>query len=144
MKRRIGADESRAWVMPYLTEAGVRRDVATFARGWSPPTSTMSPRVCPASTKPVLLCWAPADRFFRIELGRRLAATFPNARLVEFADARTFVSLDQPERLAKEIAGFAAVGVRLVSRSCLESTPSSSTGVARSPDGTTSTSTPSR
>ena len=33
--------------------------------------------------------------------------TFPDARLVEFPDALTFVSLDQPGRLAEEIGRFA-------------------------------------
>ena len=60
----------------------------------------------------MLLCWAPVDPFFKIALARRLESTFPNARLVEFDDALTFVSLDQPERLAKEIGSFAAVGGR--------------------------------
>ena len=51
----------------------------------------------------MLLCWAPSDPFFKLELAKRLLATFPDATLVEFRDARTFVSLDQPERLAEEI-----------------------------------------
>ena len=41
-------------------------------------------------------------------LAHRLVGTFPDARLVEFPDALTFVSLDQPARLAEEIDGFAA------------------------------------
>ncbi len=112
VKRRIGADESRAWVTPYLTDAGVRRDVATFAHGWSAKDLADVATRLPQFTKPVLLCWAPADPFFKIALARRLESTFPNARLVEFDDALTFVSLDQPERLAKEIGSFAAVGGR--------------------------------
>ena len=56
--------------------------------------------------RPVLLCWAPRDPFFKLDLAKRLAATFPDATLVEFPDARTFVSLDQPTRLAEEIAGW--------------------------------------
>ena len=51
----------------------------------------------------MLLCWAPKDPFFKLELAKRLLATFPDATLVEFRDARTFVSLDEPERLAEEI-----------------------------------------
>ena len=30
----------------------------------------------------------------------------PDARVVRIPDAKTFVSIDQPERLAEEIAGF--------------------------------------
>jgi len=112
VKRRIGAEESAAWVAPYLGDEGVRRDVATFARGWSAADLAEVATRLPRFTKPVLLCWAPADRFFKIALGRRLEATFPDARLVEIPDALTFVALDQPERLAKEIAQFASVGDR--------------------------------
>ena len=108
VKRKIGADESRAWVTPYLTDAGVRRDVATFARGWSPADLADVATRLPTFEKPVLLCWAPADRFFKISLAHRLASTFPDATLIEIPDALTFVALDQPERLAKEIAAFAS------------------------------------
>jgi pimeloyl-ACP methyl ester carboxylesterase len=36
----------------------------------------------------------------------KLAAETPNARLVQIPDSRTFVPVDQPQRLADEIAGF--------------------------------------
>jgi pimeloyl-ACP methyl ester carboxylesterase len=108
VKRKIGAEESRAWVTPYLTDAGVRRDVATFARGWSPADLEDVATRLPQFTKPVLLCWAPADKFFKIALAHRLESTFPDATLIEIPDALTFVALDQPERLAKEIAAFAS------------------------------------
>jgi pimeloyl-ACP methyl ester carboxylesterase len=58
------------------------------------------------SDLPVLLTWAPNDRFFPIKYGRRLAQETPNARLVEIPDSKTFVPLDQPQRLADEIAAF--------------------------------------
>lgn len=106
VRRRLSAGETRPWVTPYLTDAGVRRDVASFARAWrSADLADVASRL-PAFTKPVLLCWAPDDPFFRIALGRRLEQAFPDARLVELPGARTFVSLDQPERLAEEIVGF--------------------------------------
>jgi pimeloyl-ACP methyl ester carboxylesterase len=107
VRRRIAADESRAWVTPYLTDAGVRRDVATFARGARAEDLADVATRLPGFRKPVLLCWAPDDPFFKLSLGRRLESTFPDARLVEFPDARTFVALDQPDRLAREIASFA-------------------------------------
>jgi len=107
VRRRIAADESRAWVTPYLTDAGVRRDVATFARGARAEDLADVATRLPGFRKPVLLCWAPDDPFFKLSLGRRLESTFPDARLVEFPDARTFVALDQPDRLAREIAAFA-------------------------------------
>jgi len=44
------------------------------------------------------------DRSFTIKLGRRLAKQFRNATIVELPGAKTFVSLDEPDRLADEIA----------------------------------------
>jgi pimeloyl-ACP methyl ester carboxylesterase len=105
VKRRLTAAESLPWVTPYLTDLDVRRDVAAFLRAWRPADLADVATRLPAFTGPVLLCWAPADPFFTLELGRRLSETFPDARLVEIPDARTFVALDQPARLAEEIVG---------------------------------------
>ena len=49
------------------------------------------------------LVWGTGDRFFKLDLARRLAATFPNAQLVEVDGARTFVPLDEPQRVADEV-----------------------------------------
>jgi pimeloyl-ACP methyl ester carboxylesterase len=107
VRRKLTADESRPWVTPYLTDSGVRRDVRAFLKAWrSADLADVATRL-PEFRRPVLLCWAPKDPFFKIDLARRLADTFPDARLVEFPDALTFVSLDQPARLAEEIAAFA-------------------------------------
>lgn len=114
VRRRLSAAESLVWATPYLTDAGVRDDVARFARGVRPADLVDVATRLGRFDKPVLLCWAPADRFFRIALGRRLAAAFPDARLVEIEDARTFVPLDQPERLTAEIARWAGVQRRAV------------------------------
>ena len=92
---------------PYLTDAGVRRDVTTFARGWRPDALVEVATRLGEFDRPVLLCWAPDDRFFKLDLAHRLADAFPDARLVEFPDALTFVSLDQPGRLAEVIGRFA-------------------------------------
>jgi len=103
VRRDLAPEESRRWVTPYLTDAGVRRDVATFCRGWRPDAlSEVSTRMA-AFDRPTLLAWAPGDPFFKYDLAKRLLATFPDATLVEFRGARTFVSLDQPDRLAEEI-----------------------------------------
>jgi pimeloyl-ACP methyl ester carboxylesterase len=103
VRRDLAAEESRAWVTPYLTDAGVRRDVARFAKGWTGVELTGSADWLGRFDKPVLLCWAPDDPFFKIRLARRLLGTFPDATLVEVPGARTFVALDQPERLAEEV-----------------------------------------
>ena len=48
----------------------------------------------------VVIAWPPEDRCFPISLGRRLAASFSNARLVGIEDSYSFVPLDQPAALA--------------------------------------------
>ena len=101
-------EESRAWVQPFLSDPGVRRDVVAFARAWTGQELTDSSTWLSRFDRPVLLCWAPGDPYFKLSLGERLERTFPNATLVSFPGARTFVSLDQPERLAQEILAWAA------------------------------------
>ena len=63
-------------------------------------------------TKPVTIVWGQRDRAFTPALGRRLAALFPNASLIEVPDARTFVSLDSPGAV---IGAVAAVGANRLS-----------------------------
>ncbi|GAB2985749.1 alpha/beta fold hydrolase [Nocardioides montaniterrae] len=107
--RSLTAAETLGWVMPYVDDAGVRDDVARFARGWTGRELVDAESWLSRFDRPVLLCWGPSDRFFTLALGQRLAAAFPDARLVEIPDALTFVALDQPERLARKIAAFARV-----------------------------------
>jgi pimeloyl-ACP methyl ester carboxylesterase len=107
-KRPITKEESSRWLRPALTSAGVRSDTARFLKGWSAADLADVATRLDRFHRPVLLAWAPEDRFFKIRLGERLEQTFPDARLVRIPDARTFVALDQPERLAEEIASFVA------------------------------------
>jgi pimeloyl-ACP methyl ester carboxylesterase len=55
---------------------------------------------------PLRLLWAPGDKFFPLEYAERLAGEVPNAKIVQISDAKTFVPLDQPQRVADEIAEF--------------------------------------
>ena len=52
--------------------------------------------------------WAPEDRVFKLADARKLAGMIPGARLETIDDARTFVALDQPQRLAELIGNFVA------------------------------------
>jgi pimeloyl-ACP methyl ester carboxylesterase len=106
-KRRIPNDVTRAWVRPCQTDRGVRRDTARVLKSVSSRYTKEAAERLPSFGRPVLLAWAPEDRFFPLEHARRLAELFPDARVEEIADSWTFVPEDQPERLAELVAGFA-------------------------------------
>ena len=111
VRRRLAAEESRPWVTPYLTDHGVRRDVTTFAQGWDPDELVRLRTVArDRSTGRCCSAGRRATRSSSTSSPSGCSATFPDATLVEFRGARTFVSLDQPERLADEIVGWLQSG----------------------------------
>jgi pimeloyl-ACP methyl ester carboxylesterase len=103
----LDAALTRRWVQPCLQDAGVRRDTAKFLKGVDKTDLLDVSTRLPGFEKPVLLIWGDADRFFKVDFARRLAKTFPNARLIEVPGGRTFLPLDEPELVAREIAAFA-------------------------------------
>jgi len=100
------SDVLDSWVRPYLGDGGVRRDAIRFLRSITNRYTIEAAAKLRSFDRPTLIAWAPEDRFFKLEFAERLAAEIPNARLVRIEDSRTFVSEDQPERLAEEIASF--------------------------------------
>jgi len=102
----IDPDVLDSWVRPYLNNAGVRRDTIKFLRSISNRYTLEAAERLRDFDRPTLIAWAPEDRFFKFRYAERLAAAIPDARLVRIENSRTFVSEDQPERLAEEIAGF--------------------------------------
>lgn len=59
-----------------------------------------------AFNRPVLLAWGDSDKLFPLDHARRLEADFPDATLQVIPGAKTFVMIDQPEKLARAIAQF--------------------------------------
>lgn len=94
---------TRRWITPALVDRGVRRDTAKFLRGVDPADLLEVSTRLRRFTKPVVLLWGDADRFFTVDLAHRLCETFPDARLVEIPSGRTFFPLDEPQRVANEI-----------------------------------------
>jgi len=105
-KNPIPADLIASWMEPALHDAGVKRDAKKVTVGMNKRYTLEAAQKLRGSELPVLLAWAPGDRFFPLKYAQRLTADTPNARLVEIPDSNTFVPLDQPRRLADEIAGF--------------------------------------
>jgi pimeloyl-ACP methyl ester carboxylesterase len=96
-----------SWMRPGLHDSGVKHDVKKVTAGMNKRHTLEAAAKLRGSQLPILLAWAPGDKFFPISYAERLAAEAGNARIVEIPDAKTFVPLDQPQRLAEEIAEFA-------------------------------------
>jgi pimeloyl-ACP methyl ester carboxylesterase len=105
-KTRIPDELIASWMAPSLNDPGVKHDAKKVTAGMNKRHTLEAAEKLSGSDLPVLLTWAPGDRFFPISYAERLAREIPNARLVEIPDAKTFVALDQPGRLADEIAAF--------------------------------------
>lgn len=97
-----------SWMAPGLHDPGVKRDAKKFTVGMNKRYTLEAAERLRGSDLPILLAWAPGDRFFPLKYAERLASEASNARIVQIPDAKTFVALDQPQRLAEEIAAFAA------------------------------------
>jgi pimeloyl-ACP methyl ester carboxylesterase len=95
-----------SWVRPYLGNADVRRDTVKFLKAISNRYTLEAAERLRNFDRPTLIAWAPEDRFFKFRYAERLADAIPDARLVRIENSRTFVSEDQPERLAEEIRAF--------------------------------------
>ena len=94
------------WMHPFLSNREVRRDTVKMLRGIHPRYTIEAAERLRSSDRPTLIAWAEEDRFFKLSFAERLAAAIPGARLELIPDSYTFVSEDQPERLADAIGSF--------------------------------------
>jgi pimeloyl-ACP methyl ester carboxylesterase len=95
-----------SWMRPSIEDAAVRSDLRKVTIGLHRRYTSEAAKRLRGSELPILLAWAPEDRYFPISFAERLASEVGNAKIVPIADARTFVPLDQPQRVAEEIAEF--------------------------------------
>jgi pimeloyl-ACP methyl ester carboxylesterase len=95
-----------SWLASARSSATIRRQTATILTGMSARHTLGAARRFGEFTRPVLIVWAPEDRFFKLRDAERLASDFPNARLELVPDSYTFVPIDQPDRTAELIAAF--------------------------------------
>ncbi|HEV7203934.1 MAG TPA: alpha/beta hydrolase [Jatrophihabitans sp.] len=103
VRDKLDPELTRRWITPALTDAGVRRDAARFMGAVDPQDLLDVSTRLGEFTKPVTLLWGNADRFFKLDFAHRLRDAFPDATLVEIEGAKTFVALDEPQRVAAGI-----------------------------------------
>jgi pimeloyl-ACP methyl ester carboxylesterase len=105
-KAPMPADLISSWVEPALRNRDVRRDLRKVTIGMNKRYTLAAAKKLKSFAGPMLIAWAPEDDTFPIAYAERLASEAADARIVQIADAKTFVPLDQPQRLADEIATF--------------------------------------
>jgi pimeloyl-ACP methyl ester carboxylesterase len=107
VNKRRSAERSRAWVEPLSTDAAIRRDVIRFLARVDKADTVAAAPALKAFGRPALVVWTRRDFFFPMSDGRRLANDL-SAPLAVLGDTRTFIPLDQPERLAELVRRFVA------------------------------------
>ncbi len=105
-RTRIPDELIASWMAPGMHDRGVSRDLKKVTVGMNKRYTLEAAEKLRGAELPILLTWAPGDKYFPISYAERLANEAGNARLVQIPDSRTFVPLDQPQRLADEIAEF--------------------------------------
>lgn len=106
--RPIASELVDDWLAPSRGDAAIRRDARKFTAGIDKRYTLEAGDRFAELEIPVLLAWGREDRFFKPRHAERLAAAIPDARLETIPDAKTFVPLDQPVRLAELIGEFAS------------------------------------
>jgi pimeloyl-ACP methyl ester carboxylesterase len=101
-----------SWVRPMSTDRRIAQNLATLLRAVGAMDLNDVATRLPRFAKPVTIVWGMADRCFTPALGRRLAALFPNATMVEVPGARTFVALDDPAAVVDAISTISSKGAR--------------------------------
>lgn len=108
-KRPVPREVMDAWFAPATANPAIRRDLARYGNSIPPKQQLLDlAERMRGFERPVLVAWAVEDKLMPREHGRRLAALFPDARLVEIEDSYTLIPEDQPEVLAGAIREFVA------------------------------------
>jgi pimeloyl-ACP methyl ester carboxylesterase len=106
VKHDVPREVTFAQIAPLQRNRGTRRDVTRIVRRVSPRYTRALLDRLGEFDKPVLIAWASEDKLFPLANAEDLARRFPSARLETIEDSYTFVSEDQPERLAEVISSF--------------------------------------
>lgn len=106
-KTKIPDELIASWMEPAKSDRAILRDAGKVTAGMNKRYTLAAAEKLRTSDLPIRLLWAPGDKYFPISYAERLAGEAKNATIEPIPNASTFVSLDQPERVAEEIAEFA-------------------------------------
>jgi pimeloyl-ACP methyl ester carboxylesterase len=105
-KRPIDAEAEDSYILPVLTNAGTRSDLARVIRGLSPRYTLEAAERLRSFHRPVLVAWSDEERVFPRHYAERLRDDLPEATLEWIEDAYTFSPEDNPAAVARSIAAF--------------------------------------
>jgi pimeloyl-ACP methyl ester carboxylesterase len=105
-RTKIPPDLIGSWMRPATQDGGVMHDTKKVTAGMNKRHTLAAAKKLQTSDIPLRLLWAPGDKFFPIKYAERLASEVPNSQIVQIENAKTFVPLDQPQRIADELANF--------------------------------------
>lgn len=105
-KRPVPHELAATWARPLLTDRRIRRDTNRFLRSIDNRQTLAAADRLRDFPRPVLLLWPRDAPYFPFAHAERWRQILPDARLVEVHDSYTFVSEDQPEFVAGQIAKF--------------------------------------
>ncbi len=95
------------WTGAALSDRALMRDLAKVTAGLDKRFTLAAADALRGTRFPLLLVWAPDDKYFPLAGAERLAADVGGAKLVLVPDSATFVPLDQPQIVATNCADFA-------------------------------------
>ncbi len=105
-KRPIPDAVLKDWFGAMYSDPGVLQDLAGLVRQMKPSMTLDAAERLRNFPRPVLLAWAPEDKFFPYSDAEKLASMIADARLVPIHDSYTFTPIDQPHATADAITSF--------------------------------------
>ncbi len=105
-RTKIPPELIASWMAPATKDREIMRDAKKVTAGMNKRHTLKAAEKLRGSQLPIRLLWAPGDKFFPIKYAERLASETGNAEIIQIPNANTFVPLDQPQRVADEIAKF--------------------------------------
>jgi pimeloyl-ACP methyl ester carboxylesterase len=108
VKRPLSQALVDSWLEPASGDPLIKRDLAKILRGVHKRHTLAAAEKLRGFERPVRFAWGTDDRFFKRSHAERLAAIVPDARIADIPEGRTFVPLDEPQRVAELVAEFVA------------------------------------
>jgi pimeloyl-ACP methyl ester carboxylesterase len=105
-KNPIDRRAEDSYLLPALSDSGVRRDVRKFIKGIDTATTNAAADRLGRFERPSMIAWSGDDRLFPRSDAEGLVRELPDARLELIEDAYTFSPEDNPARLAELIREF--------------------------------------